>query len=420
MIKYFKELENPNGQYLDLIEKYNSLNYHDIKPNYIPLDYFFKHKDLFDIIKEYDLLYEKNNKQKKLYTDSENEIKNEDRYFDFNWMFNYDYTCSLLADIEGSGLSKYGLEKIYELDYELLINKEKMDMDYFSYILNMLFESGKVFKITLDHVYEFINSSYKIAKIQKKLTYQDELLFKNAFEDLKKYILEIPKRKYKPVKMYLPNAWYITPYNHLYNTMGKDGHKEANLYYPYFHIERDDYVSSPTIYLKSIQKILKEGCIDKKTFDNYTHLICDFTSIYPEEYYHMSDKDQLVYELMYKKTYNPRIIKLIIGIKSAHAGLYSFFYNLKNNSLDYKSDLEFLKKYCLDEILIRCCGFHKISSIKDKVITTSSINYEDDFREYIENGWTIDFVKPIIFNENTKRVEEYPDDFLEIRRLLKK
>ena len=423
MIKYFKELENRNGQYLDLIDT-SRYFYHDITPNYIPLDYFLKHKILFDRIKEYDLLNEKNNKQIKLYTNSENVMENEweEEYFDFDWMFNYDYASkySVLADIKGSGLSKYGLEKIYELDYELLINNEEMDMDYFLHILNLLFEDRRVFKITLNHVHEFLNSSYKMAEIQKKLTLQDKVLFKKAFEDLKKYIFQVPKKGFNPVKMYLPNAWYITPYNHLYNIMGKTGHKEANLIYPYYYyIRRDDYVPNPTSYLKSIQKILKDGCIDKITFDHYTNLIYDFTSVYPEEYYYMSNEDKFKYRTMYKKTYNPRIINLIVGIESAHAGLYSFFYNLKNNSLDYKSDLEFLKKYNLDEILVCCCGFHKISSFMDKVITTSCINYDDAFCEYIERGWKIDFVKPIIFNEYTKRVEEYPDDFLTIRRLLK-
>ena len=71
-------------------------------------------------------------------------------------------------------------------------------------------------------------------------------------------------------------------------------------------------------------------------------------------------------------------------------------------------------------MLVQCCGFHKVTSLSDKIITTSLINYEDAFCEYIERGWRIDFVKPIIFNEYTKRVEEYPDDFLTIRRLLKK
>ena len=121
--------------------------------------------------------------------------------------------------------------------------------------------------------------------------------------------------------------------------------------------------------------------------------------------------------MMHKKTYNPRIVKLIAGIESAQAGLFSFFYHLKNNSCDYYSDLDYIKQFNLDEILVRCCGFHKISSICDKTITTSCINYEEEFEEYIRKGWTIDFVKPIILNPYTKRIEEYSDEFLLIKKM---
>ena len=33
-----------------------------------------------------------------------------------------------------------------------------------------------------------------------------------------------------------------------------------------------------------------------------------------------------------------------------------------------------------DDILVRCCGFHKICSISDKIITTSSLNYEEELQ----------------------------------------
>lgn len=70
-----------------------------------------------------------------------------------------------------------------------------------------------------------------------------------------------------------------------------------------------------------------------------------------------------------------------------------------------------------DDFLVRCCGFHKISSVLDKTITTSCINYEEEFKEYIEKGWHIDFIKPIVFNEYTKRLEEYSDEALLIKTL---
>ena len=90
---------------------------------------------------------------------------------------------------------------------------------------------------------------------------------------------------------------------------------------------------------------------------------------------------------------------------------------LKNNSSDYSSDLNFIRQLGLDEILVRCCGFHKISSVCDKTITTSCISYEEELSEYIERGWNIDFVKPIVLNPSTKRLEEYSDEFLLIKKM---
>ena len=74
----------------------------------------------------------------------------------------------------------------------------------------------------------------------------------------------------------------------------------------------------------------------------------------------------------------------------------------------------------IGDILVRCCGFHKVESTQTKTITTSLINYESEFSDYINNGWTIRFIPPIIINKDKKNIEEYDSDFLIIRQLLKK
>ena len=203
--------------------------------------------------------------------------------------------------------------------------------------------------------------------------------------------------------------------------MGPGGHKEANLIYPfYYSIVRDDKIKDPLDYLKEIRKTMEEGWIDMNVFHSYTHLIYSFSTIYPERYYELDDLEKSTYNFLDKRTYNPRIVQLIIGIKSAHAGLFSFFWDLKKNSSNYYDDLEILKQLSLEDILVRCCGFHKISSVCEKTITTSCINYDEQFREYIDKGWKIDFVKPIILNDSTRRLEEYDDYFLTVRKILKK
>ena len=103
-----------------------------------------------------------------------------------------------------------------------------------------------------------------------------------------------------------------------------------------------------------------------------------------------------------------------------HAGIYDFFYRFRQYSSNYEQDLIFLKGLDFNDMLVKCCGFHKVTSLPDKIITTSLINYEEEFREYIEKGWKIDFLPPIIINEEKGILEDYPEEFLTIRKILKK
>ena len=73
----------------------------------------------------------------------------------------------------------------------------------------------------------------------------------------------------------------------------------------------------------------------------------------------------------------------------------------------------------IGDILVRCCGFHKVESMQEKTITTSCINYENELREYINNGWNVTFISPFIIDEDNECLKEYPEEFLVIRRLLK-
>lgn len=413
MVKYFKELENPNSYYLDLINT-RLYNKTDIDLRTLPLEFFEKYNQLFLKIEKYDLLYEINKKEKKLYLDDCLDI-------DLEWAYSSFVNGHGLEDTH---LSKNGIDKINSLKREYSKRYTGIDFIedfeiYFMAIYDQFLHSDNgIMKCSKNRVYDYLSSAKIMAKYQDKLSKDDEILFDDALDYIKKYKVEIPHKDFEPVRMYLPNSWYITPYNHLYNTMGPNGHKEANLIYPlYYRVIRDDNVFNPYGYLQNVKKILEQGFIDKATFDHYTNLIYDFSTIYPENYYNFTKLNKIRYNAMHKRTYNPKIVKLVAGIESAHAGLFSFFYYLKNNSCDYYSDLDYIKQFDLDEILVRCCGFHKISSICDKTITTSCVNYEEQFEEYINKGWTIDFVKPIILDPYTKRLQEYSDEILLIKRM---
>ena len=413
MVNYFKELEKPSEYYID----FNSFDsckqtYIDIK--ILPFEFFEKYSHLFKMIEEYDLLFEKN-KGKQLYLSPNNnhqEIPSECLYNSFiNGHITSDY-----------GLSKCGIEKLYFIKQEYNSRYRGTDFisdfkEYFTAIYDYLLYSEKLLDCSRKNIYNFLLSAKKIAKYQCKLTSNDEILFNEALSYISNYNIKIHKKNPEILRIQLPNSWYITPYNHLYNSMGPNGHKEANLRYPFDSIISGGCISDFSQYLKIAKKLLEEGYIDRYTFESYTNLHYAFTSFYPEFYFQLDEMNQMLYRTIYQKTYNPKIVKLIAGIQSAHAGLLSFFNFLKKNSSDYSSDLNFIKKLCLDEILVRCCGFHKISSECNKTITTSCINYEEELYEYIKRGWKIDFVKPIILNPSTKRLQEYSNEFLLIKKL---
>ena len=104
MVKYFKELENPDGYYLDLI---NTRLYDktDIDLKMLPLEFFEKYSKLFYKIKELDLLFDCNGLSKKLYLNSDVNCSD----VPLEWLYS--------SFINGYGLdnfnfSKNGIEKL--------------------------------------------------------------------------------------------------------------------------------------------------------------------------------------------------------------------------------------------------------------------------------------------------------------------
>ena len=307
-----------------------------------------------------------------------------------------------------------------------LFNENYKDLDYLyqyiSAILNLIFISrSKEVYWNRYKVRNYLSSTLTIARYQNRLPVNIESLIRQALSEIDKYEFEIPIKQYRPINLSLPNCWYITPYKHLYNSMGANGHKEANLVYPFYYtILRDNQNPSPLPYLKSICKLKQNGFITSNEYEEYLNLKYDFPCIYPDSYYNLDTLGKVIYRHTHKKSYNTKLVNLIIGIESAHAGIYDFFYRLRRYSSNYEQDLNFLKELDFNDMLVKCCGFHKVTSLPDQIITTSLINYEDEFREYIEKGWKIDFLPPIIINESKGTLEEYPKEFLTIRKILKK
>lgn len=124
MIKYFKELEQPNNQYLDLINTriYNK----KIELDNLPSSFFIQFQEWFNIINNYDLLYTFNNPQKRIYL-----VPNEEEE-SLEWIFSHYINGSQFAK---KHFSEYGIEKLNFLRNELKRNYHGKDFeeDFYKY-----------------------------------------------------------------------------------------------------------------------------------------------------------------------------------------------------------------------------------------------------------------------------------------------
>lgn len=398
MIKYYKELEEKKQQYLDLVEPLRMMDL-SIKANQVPIEFYKTYYKLFCKLADLDVLL--NDLLPSKY-DNDDFLQVLDCYAEI-YSDIYDYLSDDILAKNDNFKRKFAL-LMAKFKYEKGTSEyyEHINL-YITSIINIyLFDSNLNMK-SKNELKEYLESLKTVATFQGKLAPEIGKEIDSAIKKLNEYDLIIPKRSSK-IKFNLPDSWYITPSGGLYNSMGENGHKGSNLKYAYYE-EMDNNLknlSNSKYYLNNISNVTKNGFITDSEFQDCVNLIYHFTSYYDG------------------KNYDKRLVNLIAGIYDAHACFYEFFEELKLKSTNYNKDLNFIKKLDMSDLLVRVCGFHKISSQKKKTITTSRVNYEHEFSEYLKNGWYIDFVPPIIINENRGRLEEYPQEFLTIRKILKK
>lgn len=376
MVKYFNMLENRKEFFLALINNQKREEIYSFNCN-IPISYIKKYSNLFektefliDIYKNFDI----------------------NQWFDKNVYINYEKVCSVLNEFENI---KEEIDWILE-DYKKIDCTSKAIQDYLylierlSYIYMDLFPDERDF-------YALLNKTIL-----------------EAIEELK-IISTVKCKSNKGVNIYQPDAWYITPNNYLYNA-GEDGHKSRDLTFNYNRLVRlivnneidlsnHDISSS---YFNELEEIKENGYITASQFKVYLNYIS-------QPVYLNSVSGMPI-------TMDKRTIKLVSGIINAQQYFYKFFEDLFINTKSPISEINKIMKWTkndIGDILVRCCGFHKIESTLEKTITTSCVDYEIQFEEYIKKGWKIQFVSPIIINQKLGEVEKYNNDFIVIRKVLK-
>ncbi|MCR4581742.1 MAG: hypothetical protein K5666_04440, partial [Bacilli bacterium] len=109
MIKYFKELENQNDNYINLIEWDHTPNDYPINKEISPA-YWRKISFLMNRIKEYDLLYDNNSKTVYYSLDEQDEDTQISLEFEYslymNYYFNFHPNGKMMYGITHAGINK--------------------------------------------------------------------------------------------------------------------------------------------------------------------------------------------------------------------------------------------------------------------------------------------------------------------------
>ena len=223
------------------------------------------------------------------------------------------------------------------------------------------------------------------------------------------------------------NAWFLTPSGYLYNTGGEDGHQNGNLSVPFSKIYnfllQGEKVPNTSNYQK-IKNILNLGFVTSEEFQNYANSVYFLPTILTPEveddimrYYRImnlspSEQEQLLQKKDFsfpalERSYQPNIIKLVVGHLAAEGDLFHSFQKV-NTSHKKKEIIQKIYTFSnqdFSDVLVRYCGFHKVESCEKK-ITTSSLYGIQEFKEYLNHGWSLYIIPKIVYDATLDDVHE--------------
>lgn len=382
MIKYYKELEQPNDFTLPLIEtKFDSQKYKYIEIDKLPLEFFDKYEYLLRAIKDIHFL---------MMTIDLEQISNRLRakwgqtdweYTTENWsLWHADY--STLCDLTEIKDNMSGLKIKLETTTEII-----RTMQFYETVMSQIIYLCPDIADEWKKIYLLLVSAVKDITIYSHIKYGTAAHHTCDARDVK-----------------LPNAWYITSYGDLYNTGGQRGHKETNLIYSYQEIkqmllENKSMVGIANAKLEEKLQINNNGYINSSDFQSYLNYKFDFPFVPTSAQSRYFDR----------KSYNSRIVKTILGVISAQASFYRFFENMQEYTFNPNHELYKLKDMTADQIgdiLVRCAGCYKIETALNKTITTSSLTPFQNLHEYIIRGWDVCMISPIIVSREEGIIKE--------------
>lgn len=386
MYKYFKELDSPRNYELYLLKGvFCTEKTHYISNVSYPADFFEKYNNIFEMINFIHALIVATNS----FSSYEDVVK--DSYE--NWLA----LGSFLSD----------KDEWFPFTIEL---KEKINLS--AYDLGQLIKDYLKFCPTLAILYP--DYKEKIFNIEK--TFNEVYSELSALQSI-----VFPKSQEPGVTYKFPDAWYITPNNYLYNT--GTGHKEGNLIYPFYHVIKPQLQTGKNIpkisYYEEIKEILERGYITRAEFQHYAHMIYELPTILTPEVMHDIERRKSLYALSeeeYEKiplkehphperSYQRNLIKLLVGYYAAKTAFYQSFCKL-NDSKNKEKIIEEIARMHMDDIFVKFSGFHKVSSVEEKTITTAAVQSIEKFSEYLNRGWNLDIIPGLIYDKYQDKLVE--------------
>lgn len=375
MYKYYSELENPKN-FKIYLERVNSPE--------TTSKYIFDRKISNDLLKKYHKLFE------------QLRILNE-------LIKSYAYQRQIKSEITAEEfifLERCEEEQTFENILKILPNPNLNDIKF---LLTDYYNFAQFFITIFPKFQEFL----KEISINLSLTISE-------IEQLE-YLIFPPKSKI--VEQCMPNAWFITPNGYLYNTGIK--HKEGNLTYSFWDIfkklKNEENISCKENYAEKIKDILARNFVSETEYQAYANSVYKLPTIYTPEIQTSIESIHAIRNIdtnthlkvsqfnppIIERSYQPNIIKLIIGFYDAKLSLYRSFekINTSKRKDELAKKIEASTLQSKEELLIRFSGFHKIESCEKK-ITTSSLYGIRNFQEYLNKGWDL-YIVPCIGYDKT-------------------
>lgn len=353
-MKYYTEIESDFFLPVNIERDIN----HDLDNSKLPKSFYEKYQNLINLIPKIKEIFAKFTLNKYYY--KRNFSQHEKEYFE--WLLK-------IYKIKYLKISSNLNEDLTLLEMRTIIQCWGNILDFMFMVDNTLFERN-----------------YFICMMQ---------LFNSALIDIGEYDGALRKG-------YLPNKWLLTSKGYLYN-MRTTAH-EAGFFGNYYLEKTKEFLakSKPCICEDIPHKkinpfpewgdrsiILKNGFVRFNILDDLLHF---------KDYYHFN-----------YRIYDPKIIMASVGMLELQDDLYNFFKKLELYTVSPKDSLrkviEITNNKYLD-VLVRCCGVSKLASSPPKTIVTSLLTAKDDFKEYLEKGYDVCFIPPIIINKETRMLEE--------------